>query len=87
MDNKKELLLKKPLGEREIEIGIEEGIDIIMKGIDINIEIEINIKMMIIIQVEIGREKLDLKKLIDVIIVENLDIGLMNVICLKKISK
>ena len=64
---------------------IEEEIDIIM--IEIDIDIEINIEMMIIIQVDIGQEKLDLKNQMSVIIVVNMDIGQMNVICLKKISK
>ena len=53
----------------------------------IDIGIEINIEVMIIIQVDIDQEKLDLKNQMFVSIVVNLVIGLMNVICLKKISK
>ena len=42
---------------------------------------------MIIIPVDIGQEKLGQKNQMSVIIVVNMDIGQMNVICLKKISK
>ena len=64
---------------------IEGEIDIIMIDIDTEIDREINIEAMII--QDIDQEKLGQKKLIFALIVANLDIGLMNVIYLKKIGK
>lgn len=75
------------VNEKKKEKEKEEETTMIVEDIMmIEIDIEKSIKVIEIV-IKIDKEKRDQKKLIFVIIVENMDIGLMNVLLLKKKSK